>query len=164
LIPAEELSRAPSAAVALDAVNLLGTLPVSQISGAFPASRLGGTILASQLPPPCLWHTELLRGRRGGQLDHDRPTWNYRSQDTAVRHLGPTAQDFHAAFALGENETSISTVDEGGVALAAIQGLNLKLEATRAENAQLRAQIDELKNLVEQLAKKTSPAAARPED
>ena len=28
--------------------------------------------------------------------------WNYKAQDAAVRHVGPTAQDFHAAFGLGE--------------------------------------------------------------
>ena len=26
--------------------------------------------------------------------------WNYKAQDAAVRHVGPTAQDFHAAFGL----------------------------------------------------------------
>ena len=29
-------------------------------------------------------------------------TWNYKSQDAAIRHMGPMAQDFHAAFGLGE--------------------------------------------------------------
>ena len=24
--------------------------------------------------------------------------WNYITQDAAIRHVGPTAQDFHAAF------------------------------------------------------------------
>ncbi len=31
------------------------------------------------------------------------------------------AQDFRAAFGLGEDEKHISTLDEGGVALAAVQ-------------------------------------------
>jgi len=38
------------------------------------------------------------------------------------------ARDFHAAFGLGESEKRINTVDADGVALAAIQGLNQKLE------------------------------------
>jgi len=38
------------------------------------------------------------------------------------------AQDFRAAFGLGENDPTITTVDADGVALAAIQGLNAKLE------------------------------------
>ena len=50
-------------------------------------------------------------------------TWNYTTQDPAIRHIGPMAQDFYAAFGLGEDERHISTVDADGVALAAIQGL-----------------------------------------
>ena len=50
-------------------------------------------------------------------------SWNYKTQDAAIRHLGPMAQDFQAAFHVGENNTTISTVDAQGVALAAIQGL-----------------------------------------
>jgi hypothetical protein len=72
-------------------------------------------------------------------------TWNYRAQEPSVVHMGPMAQDFRSAFGLGENETTIATVDAQGVALAAIQGLNAKLEATLAardgEIADLRTQI-----------------------
>jgi hypothetical protein len=51
-------------------------------------------------------------------------TWQHVNEDTTIRHLGPMAQDFHAAFGLGANETSIGTIDADGVALAAIQGLH----------------------------------------
>jgi hypothetical protein len=37
-------------------------------------------------------------------------------------------QDFHAAFGLGATDKGIATVDADGGALAAIQGLNAKLE------------------------------------
>ena len=47
-------------------------------------------------------------------------TWNYRSQAPSIRHMGPMAQDFMAAFTVGETNTGISTVDADGVALAAI--------------------------------------------
>ena len=50
-------------------------------------------------------------------------TWNYESQDPTIRHMGPMAQDFYAAFGLGKDDKHISTVDADGVALAAIQGL-----------------------------------------
>jgi hypothetical protein len=50
-------------------------------------------------------------------------TWNYNSQPTSIRHLGPIAEDFYAAFGLGENPTHINSVDADGIALAAIQGL-----------------------------------------
>ena len=49
--------------------------------------------------------------------------WYYRSQDPSIRHIGPMAQDFHAAFHVGQDNRYISTVDEEGVALAAIQEL-----------------------------------------
>jgi hypothetical protein len=65
-------------------------------------------------------------------------SWNYKAQGAAVRHLGPMAQDFHAAFGLGESERTITTVDADGVALAAIQGLNTKLEEElKAKDARL---------------------------
>jgi hypothetical protein len=45
------------------------------------------------------------------------------------------AQDFRAAFGLGSDDKIITKVDVNGVALAAIQGLNAKLEARVAEQA-----------------------------
>ena len=67
-------------------------------------------------------------------------TWNYVSQAPEVRHMGPMAQDLHEAFGLGESDRHISTVDADGVALAAIQGLNAKLEAeVRMLHAELAA-------------------------
>ncbi len=76
--------------------------------------------------------------------------WSYRAtagENTAdERHLGPMAQDFHAAFGLGGDDRTIATVDADGVALAAIQGLNAKLEA---ENAALRAQHESLRETVD---------------
>lgn len=50
-------------------------------------------------------------------------TWNYESQDEETRHTGPMAEEFAAAFGLGESDRRISAVDADGVALAAIQGL-----------------------------------------
>jgi hypothetical protein len=74
--------------------------------------------------------------------------WRYIGQPGAVQHIGPMAQDFAAAFGVGENDTTISTVDADGVALAAIQGLNQKLETelaqSRAETASLQAQLQQL--------------------
>jgi hypothetical protein len=89
-------------------------------------------------------------------------SWNYKAQSPAIRHLGPMAQDFHAAFGLGENDRTITTVDADGVALAAIQGLDQKLseELKRrdAENAELRQTVQELKRLIGTLMdKKNEP-------
>jgi hypothetical protein len=80
-------------------------------------------------------------------------TWAY-TNDASRRHLGPVAQDFHAAFGLnGDDDKHIATVDADGVALAAIQGLNQKLEARsrelEAENTALKARLDRLERLLE---------------
>ena len=53
--------------------------------------------------------------------------WSYTEQGTGVRHLGPMAQDFRAAFGLGEDDKHISEVDEEGVALAAIKALQAEV-------------------------------------
>jgi hypothetical protein len=66
-------------------------------------------------------------------------TWNYISQGESIRHIGVMAQDFYAAFGVGEDDRHITTIDADGVAFAAIQGLNAKLES---ENAALRAELD----------------------
>ena len=58
--------------------------------------------------------------------------WNYKAEPASVRHLGPMAQDFRAAFQLGTDDKSISTVDSAGVAFASIQALyQLMLEKDR---------------------------------
>ena len=80
--------------------------------------------------------------------------WNYK-QDTASEHLGPMAQDFYAAFNIGPDDKHIAVVDESGVALAAIQGLNQKLEELKnelnrkdAENAELKQRLERIEKLL----------------
>lgn len=81
--------------------------------------------------------------------------WNPKGRNAHVEHYGPTAQDFHAAFGLGDDDTLIGTQDAGGVALAAIQGLNTKLESQLSvRDAIIEAQareISELRRSVEAL-------------
>ncbi len=77
-------------------------------------------------------------------------TWSYRDEATAVRHMGPTAQDFRRAFGLGDTDKAIATVDADGVALAAIKGLVERTAVLRAENDELRAALVDLsRRLVE---------------
>ena len=75
-------------------------------------------------------------------------TWNLKTQPETVRHIGPMAQDFQAAFHVGEDDKHISTSDADGVTFAAIKGLNEKLEA---ENTELNKRLAKLEALVEQL-------------
>ena len=65
--------------------------------------------------------------------------WNYDFDDASIRHLGPMAQDFATAFGMGEDDRHISTSNADGVALAAVQGLNQKVEVLRGAFS-LRAQ------------------------
>jgi hypothetical protein len=78
--------------------------------------------------------------------------WSFK-QDAETRHVGPMAQDFHAAFGLGTDDKHIATVDADGVALAAIQGLNQKLEQ---QNAALEKRVAELTKLVASLAEQVN--------
>jgi len=73
--------------------------------------------------------------------DLEISTWQYLSDPVGTRHLGPMAQDFHAAFGLAGTDTGISPLDTSGVALASIQAL-----ADR--NTQLEARIVELEAVV----------------
>jgi len=69
-------------------------------------------------------------------------TWNYKSQDDSIRHMGPMGQDFRVAFGIGEKETRITTIDADGVALAAIQGLYQIVQDKDCEIGELREQKD----------------------
>jgi hypothetical protein len=88
-------------------------------------------------------------------------SWSYKVDDASVRHIGPTAQDFRAAFGLGSDDRVIGTVDADGVALAAIQALEQRtaelrasvaqvealrteMDALRAENADVRARLERI--------------------
>jgi len=82
-------------------------------------------------------------------------TWSFKTDPAGATHLGPTAQDFYQIFDLGSDDRHIAPLDVAGVALAAIQGLNNKLEATddsiqrdaeilKSENAVLKSRLAEV--------------------
>jgi hypothetical protein len=88
-------------------------------------------------------------------------SWNLKSQPDSVRHIGPMAQDFHAAFGVGEDDRHISTSDADGVAFAAIKGLHelvkeqqRQMEQLRRENAILAETVKKLSSQVEQVSDK----------
>jgi hypothetical protein len=64
--------------------------------------------------------------------------WSYTSE-RGVRHIGPMAQDFYAAFKVGEDDRHITTIDEDGVALAAVKAVHAEIEAVHAEDQAVRA-------------------------
>jgi hypothetical protein len=81
---------------------------------------------------------EVLRKIRGFELT----SWNFIGQDKAtMRHYGPMAQDFHAAFgrdAIGTSgeDTTINSGDLAGILMIAVQSLD-------KENAALKTQLAE---------------------
>ncbi len=80
-------------------------------------------------------------------------SWNYTGDDDGVVHIGPTAQDFSAAFGLGSDDRFIGMVDADGVALAAIQGLHQVVKEKDAEIGELRERIKALEDIVYRLAR-----------
>jgi len=86
-------------------------------------------------------------------------TWNYIRDEDQIRHMGPMAQDFAAAFGLGKTTTGITSIDINGVMMAAIQGLNQRIqdkEAALAEKDEtitsLEKRLADLERMVQSLA------------
>jgi hypothetical protein len=78
-------------------------------------------------------------------------SWTYNVEDANVRHIGPTSQDFHAAFGLGSDPLSIGSVDAHGVAFAGVQALDLRTLGMQNEIAALKTHNEELKKTNEEL-------------
>ena len=78
----------------------------------------------------------------------------------AVRHLGPTAQDFYRAFSLGQDDRHIASLDSSGVALAAIQGLYGLVQEKDTQIVALEERLDELEQGASTGAASASPASS----
>jgi hypothetical protein len=84
--------------------------------------------------------------------------WNLKSQNSAIKHIGPMAQDFYAAFGLGESDRYINASDADGIALLSIQALYLislekeqEIKQLQKENQELRANLNALQKRLEAL-------------
>ncbi len=92
--------------------------------------------------------------------------WSYKGYTD--RHVGPMAQDFHAAFPFNANDRMLNSADLAGVSLAAIQGLNQKLEEQVKEKdgqiAELHRELGELKSQIQKVSEQVgqSKAALQP--
>ncbi len=67
--------------------------------------------------------------------------WTYKTEKNQIKHIGPMAEDFYAAFQLGHTSEGISSLDSSGVALAAIQALNAKSNDNQNELAKLKLEL-----------------------
>jgi hypothetical protein len=86
--------------------------------------------------------------------------WSYTSE-RGVRHIGPMAQDFYAAFKVGEDDGHITTIDEDGVALAAVKAVHAENEAVRADDRALRASNAKLQSEIDALRRQVAALARR---
>jgi hypothetical protein len=77
---------------------------------------------------------EVLEKLAGASGRHPEP----RREDPSVRHMGPMAQDFAAAFGLGGDDRTIHPADANGVLIVALQALYRRVIALEAELATLR--------------------------
>jgi hypothetical protein len=84
-------------------------------------------------------------------------TWNYKAEGAGIRHIGPFSQDFKKTFDFGVSDDGIGTVDADGVALAAIQGLNEKLDERTSdlqkENEALKQRVERQQATIDALRK-----------
>lgn len=80
--------------------------------------------------------------------------WRYNRDATKALHMGPMAEDSSDAFGLGATNKGIATIDSSGVALAAIQGLNAKLEQREETIEALHEELQALKKVVHALVAK----------
>jgi trimeric autotransporter adhesin len=98
-------------------------------------------------------------------------SWNGIAEGPRVRHIGPMAQDWHAAFALNDDPLTIHQGDLAGVSLAAVQALDgrtrgvpemeERIRALEAENGALWERVEALSADAESLR---DAAALRAED
>jgi hypothetical protein len=138
-------------------------------TNSIPAGRLINTSTGAHLTTGGVWTNASSRAFKEGFRAVDPldvlnrllalpiTTWQYIGSSEGL-HLGPVAEDFKAAFGLAGDGESIATVDADGVAMAAIQGLNAKLEA---ENAALRAESAALRAGQERLAAELAELRAK---
>jgi hypothetical protein len=66
-----------------------------------------------------------------------------------IEHLGPMAQDFKAAFGLGDSDKAIGFQDADGVALAAIRALHRMVQQ---KDAQIQALQQRVETMQERMA------------
>ncbi|HEU4560118.1 MAG TPA: tail fiber domain-containing protein [Longimicrobium sp.] len=78
-------------------------------------------------------------------------TWNYIAEGRQVRHIGPMAQDWHAAFGFNADPLIINQGDFDGVNLAGVKALDARtlaqqqtIEAQGRDLAELRARLERI--------------------
>lgn len=96
-------------------------------------------------PPPAPTHPATTSRGELLQRLRDLPIgmWSYGWETAEVRHLGPMAQDFWAAFGLGTSDRRIDLGDATGICMATICELADRIDELEARVAELDAHIAE---------------------
>ncbi len=87
--------------------------------------------------------------------------WSYKVDGPTIRHIGPMAEDFAAAFGLGADDKHIAPSDQASVALLAVQGLNQLVQEKDQQLAELKTQNDQLASRLANLEKMMQELATR---
>ncbi len=74
-------------------------------------------------------------------------SWNYKSQNDSIMHIGPMAQDFYAIFNIGNDPTTINSGDFDGLNLLLLKGLSEKLMMIENQDLKVNQLEQELKDL-----------------
>jgi hypothetical protein len=127
----------------------------NQVSSSIPEGRFLNTSTGAYLTDGGTWTNNSDRNLKCNILPVDTKVildkiaslpisfWEY-TAESGTRHIGPMAQDFFAAFEVGSSDTSLSTIDVDGVALAAIQALNEKVNYLEALVQEMERKISNL--------------------
>jgi hypothetical protein len=75
-------------------------------------------------------------------------TWVYNDDATNSRHVGPMAEEFHAAFGFGADDKHIAPSDQAGLALAAIKGLAQVVEQKDQKIQELESRLQQLEQQI----------------
>lgn len=73
-------------------------------------------------------------------------SWNYKAQDSSIKHIGPKAQEFYNLFKLGDDKKTISSIDMDGVILSGIKAL-----IKRTGNLQTLLEIDNIEKKADKI-------------
>lgn len=87
--------------------------------------------------------------------------WQYTTEEGGVWHLGPTAQDFRAAFGLGLDDENIGLLDISGVGLRGVQALEVRTNGLAADLAERDRRITQLEQQLESMAAENDTLEAR---
>ena len=83
----------------------------------------------------------------------DISSWNYKSENKSIQHIGPMAQDFYKIFNVGVDNKHIAALDAAAIAIAGVKALSKQLKIKDDEIALLQKQIEEFKVTEERIQK-----------